>query len=177
MPKKLIIGISAASVLVAAAAFAVVFVRSRALVGETSVDAGVSPDGADEASEEGASAPSPAQAGPCGDGVCSEGESWCKSDCGSEEDRFLGSIVATDVTPTSLTIGWKTSKPSTGEVSYGQTERYELGTARAASPSVTQEVRLTGLSPGVTYAVRVKATDADGKVWESDAMAFETPGR
>lgn len=190
MPKKLIIAVSAGAVAVAVAIFAIVLVRSRALTDEAPIGAeapatgsgGQASGGLGSSSTGGGGqgaggAPEIPQAGPCGDGVCSEGESWCKPDCGSEDERFLGSIVTTDVSATSLSIGWKTTKPSTGEVAYGLTDRYELGTVRADAPAAEQAVTLRNLSPGTTYLVRVRATDADGKVWEAEQLAFETPGR
>lgn len=186
MPKKLIIGISLAAVLVAVAAFVVVLLRSRALQEEPAPSAGTTETGGSSIGGGGLSspttggtqaAPATPQEGPCGDGVCSEGESWCAPDCGTEEQRFEGSIVATEVAATSITIGWKTSKPSTGEVAYGLTERYELGTVKSSASATAHEARLTGLTPGTVYIVRVRATDQDGKLWESAGLAFETPGR
>lgn len=186
-PKKLIIGISLAVVLVAAAVFAVVLARSRALQEETSPVTGANETGTSSSGGNGGlsssttggstAPPTVPQGGPCGDGVCSEGEAWCAPDCGTEEQRFEGSIVATEAAPTSITIGWKTSKPSTGEVSYGLTDRYELGTVKSVTLSTSHEARLTGLAPGAVYIVRVRATDEDGKLWESAGLAFETPGR
>jgi hypothetical protein len=188
MPKKLIIAISAGAVVVAVAVFAIVLIRSRALTDEAPIgtetppsDAGGQATGGLGSSAGGgrgtAGTPAVPQAGPCGDGVCSEGEAWCKPDCGSEQERFLGSIVTTDVTATTIAINWKTTKPSTGEVAYGLTDRYELGTVRADAAAAEQAVTLKNLSPGTTYLVRVRATDADGKVWEAEQLAFETPGR
>lgn len=176
MPKKLIIGISLATVLLAAAIFAIVVLRSRALQEEPVPGTGAAVPAAPSTGGPPSSSVTP-QKGPCGDGICSEGESWCASDCGTEEQRFEGSIVATEASATSIVIGWKTSKPSTGEVSYGLTDRYELGTAESQASATSHEVRLTGLAPGTMYLVRVRATDGDGKLWESAGLAFETPGR
>lgn len=186
MPKKLIIAVSAGAVVIAIVVFGVVLLRSRALTDEAPIDVGApstpgeaSPGGGlGSSSGQGSPAvPAVPQGGPCGDGTCSEGESWCKPDCGSEEERFLGSIVATDVTPTSLGISWKTSKPATAEVSYGRTENYELGVLRASAPAEEQSVSISGLSPGTTYFIRIRATDADGKTWEAGQLAYETTGR
>src|SRR5690349_14765749 len=115
MPKKLIIGISAALVLI---------VRSRSLVEEVPIDGGTTTEGGTSTGGLGGTTTVPGgsqggqgttttptttpQAGPCGDGVCSEGESpWCKPDCGDKEERFLGSIKGT-VSGTTITIAWAT---------------------------------------------------------------------
>lgn len=115
------------------------------------------------------------QAGPCGDGVCSVGESWCKPDCGNAEDKFLGSIKAIDVTPTSLKITWKTEKLSTGEVRYGLTENYELGKVASTVPSKEHATQIAGLSPGKDYIVGLNVTEDDGTKREALQLVFETP--
>lgn len=175
MPKRLIIGISIAMVLVGAVVLAVLFVRSRTLTDGT-VPGGVT-DGTGSTDGLGGSGPpiqTVPQAGPCGDGVCSAGESWCKPDCGSAEDRFLGSISAMDVTDTSFKIAWKTDVPSTGDVSYGLTDRYELGTAASSVPAGEHAVQIGGLSPGTNYFVRVRATEEGGLTREAAQLIFET---
>lgn len=189
MPKKLIIGISIALVVIGAAVFAVVLIRSRSLgtpetpgappatapppQGGIGTSGGI-PSGTATPGTPASGTATPPQAGPCGDGVCSEGESWCKPDCGSEEERFLGSIKA-DVTSTSIKISWKTDSPSTGTVSYGKTERYELGSLPSSTASRTHEVLIRGLSPGTNYFLRIQATEEDGDTHDSGPMNFETP--
>src|SRR5688500_1139968 len=116
MPKKLIIGISVALVLVGAVVLTVLLIRSRALREEGPIDGGTNvTDGTGAAtgtgtgigtgsggpptvpgSTGGSGTSSPAgpadESGPCGDGICSQGESWCRPDCGNEEERFANSI-------------------------------------------------------------------------------------
>lgn len=192
MPKRLIIGISVALVVLAAVVFAIVLARSRALTEEPAIDTGVSsgtgtssgglgsttPPGGGTAAGQGTSTSAPVvpQAGPCGDGVCSEGESWCKPDCGSVDERFLGSIKAEKVTSRSITLVWKTDGLSTGEVSYGVTERYELGKTASLTPSRSHEALISGLSPGGGYYLRLKVKEADGREHEVGPMFFELPG-
>jgi len=197
MPKKLIIGISLALVLVGAVVLAVVFVRSRGLTeGAPTVESGGSLEGGTGSSggtlgssnasggsvrNQGGTAPQTTQplrkGGPCGDGICSEGEaSWCDPDCGSEEERFRASVQASEVTPTSITIAWKTDTPSTGEVSYGATERYELGSASSKTPATTHAVKLQGLLAGRNYLLRLRVTMADGSVRELGPLNYETSG-
>lgn len=185
MPKKLIIGISVALVLVGAVVLTVLVIRSRSLVDETPIDGGTTTQqqpgegtglGGGKAAGQGTT-PEVPQAGPCGDGVCSEGESWCKPDCGDADERFLGSIKTAEMTPTSFKILWTTDTPSTGEVSYGTTERYELGTLQDAVPSTSHAVLIKGLSPGGSYLVRIRSTEEGGKVREAAGLFFETPGR
>lgn len=180
MPKKLIIGISIAIVALGVAVFAILLIRDRALrepepaVGEAPIagdaaDAGTSGLPVVKAPE------TPVQAGPCGDGICSEGETWCKPDCGSVDERFLGSIKG-KATSSTLTIAWTTDSPSTGEVRYGSTERYELGTVPSSTPSKKHEVLLKALTPGGNYVVHVKVTEEGGTVREAGPLNFELPG-
>jgi len=191
MPKKLIIGISVALVLVGAVVLTVLIVRSRSLTDEAPLDGGTTATEAGGAGGKlggsttvpGGSTPGQGtttetvpQGGPCGDGVCSEGESWCKPDCGSADERFLGSITAADVTSTSFKITWMTSTPSTGEVSYGLSDKYELGTVKSETPSESHAVLIRGLSPGSGYVVRVRATEEGGITHEAAQLYFELPG-
>jgi hypothetical protein len=189
MSKRLIIGISVALVLIGAVVLTVLLVRSRSLTDETPIDGGTTTDGGTSTGGLGGTAvvpggstqggqgttatPTTPQAGPCGDGVCSEGESpWCKPDCGNKEERFLGSIKGT-VSGTTITIAWATEAPSTGEVKYGKTSSYELGTLRSSTAATTHEVKLTGLSPGTPYFVRVIATEPGGQTLDSGELIFE----
>jgi len=194
MSKKLIIGISVALVLVGAIVLTVVLLRSRALSEETPQGSGTEapgetggPGGLGSSStgtgtgtgtgttpgQGTTGTPSVPQAGPCGDGVCSEGESpWCKPDCGSQDERFKGSIKGT-VSGTTITIAWATDAPSTGEVKYGKTSSYELGTLKSSTASKTHEVKLTGLTPGTPYYVRVIATQPGGQTLDSGELIFE----
>lgn len=180
MPKKLIIGISVALVLVGAVTLTFLIVRARILSG-TYVTPGPiggldgTPDGTPTGP--GTSRPDlPVQAGPCGDGMCSEGESWCAPDCGSAEERFLGSIKAEEVTPTSLVLAWKTDGPSTGEVAYGTSTLYENGTAKSETSAEAHRVALRGLAPGSNVFVRLTVIQSDGTRREVGPLGFELPG-
>lgn len=185
MPKKLIIGISLAVVVAAAAVFTIVLLRSRALQEEPPPATGTVQTGTPATGGDGrlsspttggsVTAPATPQEGPCGDGVCSGGESWCKPDCGSEEERFMGSIKAAVVTSTSLTIAWQTDGASTGKLSYGLTERLELGTLDSSGSDEVHQVTLRNLRPSTTYFVRVVATEEDGTTHDSGILGFETP--
>lgn len=177
MPKKLIIGISIGIAALGVAVFSILLIRARALrEPEPGVEApaAVPPIAAGglRAVETPDETP---QAGPCGDGVCSAGESWCKPDCGSAEERFLGSIKAVP-TPTTLKISWKTDGPSTGEVRYGRTDRYELGSLTSSAPATEHEVLISGLAPGGGYYVHLRSTAEDGSVREAGPLFFELPG-
>lgn len=182
MPKRLIIITSLALVAVGVVVLAVLFVRSRSLAdapaqtSETPMadtgGAGGLKGGTAGGSRSDATVP---QAGPCGDGVCSAGEAWCKSDCGSAEDKFQGSITAADVTPTSFKITWRTERPSSGEVKYGLTDQYELGSVASTAPSKEHAVQISGLSPGRNYVVGVSVTEDDGTKRTASLLSFETP--
>lgn len=177
MPKKLIIGISIGIAVLGVAVFSILLIRARALrepepAAEVPVAVPPPAAGGLRAVEMPDRTP---QAGPCGDGVCSEGESWCKPDCGNAEERFLGSIKAAP-TPTSLKISWKTDGPSTGEVRYGRTDRYELGSLPSAAPATEHEVLISGLSPGGSYYVHLRSMGEDGSAREAGPLFFELPG-
>jgi hypothetical protein len=182
MNKRIIIILSLVLVAVSAIVLVVLFLRSRALTDGLNDGVATSATGSggidrpkDEAIVKGSSTETVPQAGPCGDGVCSAGEAWCKQDCGSAEDRFLGSITAVDVLPTSFKITWKTDKPSTGDVRYGLTDRYELGSVSSSIPSKAHSVQISGLSPGKNYVVGVSVTEEDGTKREAPSLSFETP--
>ncbi|RMG91865.1 MAG: hypothetical protein D6708_07070, partial [Candidatus Dadabacteria bacterium] len=82
------------------------------------------------------------------------------------------SVTATG--DTSAVVSWQTDEPCTGLVEYGP-RAGAFGSSRAAGGRAeSQDVHLTDLVPGATYAVRVKATDVAGKTVTSREMFFRT---
>lgn len=182
MPKKLIIGISVAVIVVSVVAFAILLIRQRALApapGDAALPfetvSDVRPDG-QPLGDIGGSTETKDPVGFCGDGVCQTGESaWCKNDCGSEEERFRGSVGVGIISPTSAVAMWRTDTNSTGEVSYGLTESYELGQVATDEPSTEHQLLLENLLPGSNYFMQLKVTKEDGSTYEVDAFNFEIP--
>lgn len=195
MSKKLIIGISLGLVLVGAVVLAVLLLRSRALTDEDPSASGVNetvPEaGTGSLGESGnpirgtqdigtgvadtVPLGDPSSTPICGDGACSAGETQCTLDCGDKNQRFFGTVVMKDVTPTSFKIAWKTDSPSTGEVRWGLTPRHELGTAATKRSALENDVQLTGISAGQSYFVYLKVVEEDGDTYEAGDLSFETP--
>jgi hypothetical protein len=86
-------------------------------------------------------------------------------------------IKAEDVTPTTVTINWKTSEPASSEVNYGLNENYGLVTVDSARVTDHKMVLSSPLmTPGTTYHFVIKNSDAAGNVASSKDSTFDTAG-
>ncbi len=72
------------------------------------------------------------------------------------------SVSPSSITETGATISWKTDEPTTGQVEYGETDKYGSKTAEDTKLSTSHSVTLTGLDPGTTYYFKVISKDASG---------------
>lgn len=193
MSKKAVIIASIVLVLLGAAVFGIVLLRSRTLADVPTAPQDVmAPQGSGGSSSEtggtgnlgsgslgtgnlgsGSSGLGAAPAGPtsaCGDGVCDSGES-CRIDCGSAEEQFQGSVRFLNPSPTSVTVTWRTLTPSTGTVDYGETESYG-STVDSTTPSTSHEARLD-LAPGRNYFFRIRVVEEDGTEREYGPLTYE----
>jgi len=57
------------------------------------------------------------------------------------------------ITPTSVTIGWKTKNPGTTRARHGKTTDYELGHVSASGTNTDHSITITNLSPVTLYYV------------------------
>ena len=63
---------------------------------------------------------------------------------------------------TSAEVSWQTDKPTVGDVEYGETSAYDLGTVASSTLSTVHTVTLPGLSQGQVYHYRIIAEDSLG---------------
>lgn len=78
------------------------------------------------------------------------------------------------ITPTSVTISWRTNKPASTVVSYGRGSRL----SKTIRPKVFQDffhsVTVRELEPGTDYSFKLSSADVFGKKQISDTMSFVT---
>ncbi|MFA6531270.1 MAG: hypothetical protein WCT32_00155 [Patescibacteria group bacterium] len=86
----------------------------------------------------------------------------------------LSSVTPTATTNTSTTVTWTTNKLSTTVLEYGTTTSYG-STKSETNQNTDHAIKLEDLSPGTTYHVRIKATDADENTTTSDDYAIAIP--
>ncbi len=75
--------------------------------------------------------------------------------------------------PTSATIYWRTTQPTTSRVKYGLTSAYGL-IAESDALTTLHDVTLTGLTPFTEYHFQVSGTSVDGYTVVSDDRTFLT---
>ncbi len=87
----------------------------------------------------------------------------------------VSNASATQVTATSATIVWQSSKPGSSQVDYGFSAGF--GWSSPFSPTLTRShvVTLTGLTPSTLYSYRVRSIDAQGNEASSGELRFRTP--
>ncbi|GAB2592947.1 fibronectin type III domain-containing protein [Microlunatus antarcticus] len=80
------------------------------------------------------------------------------------------------VSPTQdrATVTWTTDEKATGQAVWGTTTAYGRTSARATSLTTTHSQTLTGLTPGTTYYLQVRSTDASGNTGVSADRTFTT---
>ncbi|MBI3957102.1 MAG: fibronectin type III domain-containing protein [Candidatus Kerfeldbacteria bacterium] len=74
----------------------------------------------------------------------------------------------------SVTIAWRTERAASSFVEYGNLQDQlseEQGTAELVEP---HSVKVTGLTPEITYFYRIKSIDVDENVAQSDVLTFTT---
>ncbi len=86
---------------------------------------------------------------------------------------FLQRPREIDVNSRSVTIHWRTNKPSTTLLRYGRSETYELGAVGDSSATTDHTVTITNLQPATMYHGRAYSTDSSGTS-RSDDLVFMT---
>lgn len=85
----------------------------------------------------------------------------------------ISSLLADQVTDSSVVIRWSTDEPATSLVEYGISDSYG-STASAVGFATNHVIPIAGLEPGMTYFVRVTSSDASGNVTVSEGIVFTT---
>jgi peptidoglycan glycosyltransferase len=93
----------------------------------------------------------------------------------SDAPRFPGAPALVGATDTSLTVSW--TPPSYPGASPISGYEYAVNDGAWSAPlSTTTSVTITGLTPGTTYSIRVRALNGSGGGAPSAASAFTTTG-
>ncbi len=94
-------------------------------------------------------------------------------------DGSMSAPVVTDTKVSDVTteakVEWKTEKPTTGYVEFGDTPEMKYLIEPAGAPSTTHEAMLRGLASNAKFYVRAAARDADGNVGFSRMYELATP--
>lgn len=89
---------------------------------------------------------------------------------------LVSGLTISDITQTTVSVSWTTSKLSTTILEYGPTSSY--GTTLTDDTWNTEhKFKLINLKDGTTYHLRVKATDFDQNTTTSDDYVFSTPAQ
>lgn len=86
----------------------------------------------------------------------------------------ISAVAASNITPTSATIGWTTNEGSDSQVEYGLTTGYGSTTTLISSLTTTHSSPLTGLTASTLYHYRVKSRDAAGNLATGSDNTFTT---
>ena len=86
----------------------------------------------------------------------------------------LADVKITNITETSATVSWSTSRPATGWLEAGTDTTYGSGTQKGTQISSVHSVRLEGLKPLTLYHVKACSSDAEGNTASSGDMIFTT---
>ncbi len=109
----------------------------------------------------------PPSQGGGGGGAPSEG-------CGDSIAPEISSVVISNVTDSSATVGWSTSENADSAADYGTTASYEIATESSSSLVTSHSEVLSGLSEGTTYHVRVRSSDLCSNQASSGDQTFST---
>ena len=82
-------------------------------------------------------------------------------------------LVAKSINPTTEKMVWTTNEPATSVVQYWKTGA-AVQTVTVATPVTAHAVKLTKLTSGTTYNVKVLSTDAAGNTATSATITFKT---
>jgi hypothetical protein len=86
----------------------------------------------------------------------------------------ITAVTTTQLTPTSVTIGFNTNEPTTGWVAYAP-GACPCADVYSATVGTAHGIGLTGLTPNTTYSVVVRARDAANNMQETAPFSVTTP--
>jgi hypothetical protein len=87
---------------------------------------------------------------------------------------YRGHSQDTSISSYTATISWRTDKPSTSQVEYGQDPSYGKRTPRGPELVTEHSVTLYNLKPSTLYHYRVRSKDAFGNEAVSSGFTFVT---
>lgn len=86
----------------------------------------------------------------------------------------VSTVRFSNTTNASTTVTWTTNKLSTTLLEYGTSSSYGASLSDT-NQNTDHSMKIDNLSPGTTYHVRIKTTDADGNYIISDDYAIDIP--
>ena len=94
-----------------------------------------------------------------------------------ETPPVISSVLASNITETSVTITWTTDEPATSQVECGLTTSYGSATTMEVDLVTSHSVSLSGLDPDTTYHYRVKSRDGAGneRAWGDFTLTTAKP--
>jgi chitodextrinase len=89
----------------------------------------------------------------------------------------ISAITTSNLTPSSVQIGWNTDESASGYVAYGTTASYGLTSPVDSTLKTSRTIALSTLKRNTTYNYQVVSTDASGNIGRSTNRTFTTPSR
>ena len=86
----------------------------------------------------------------------------------------ISNVLVSNITASSVTVGWTTDEPSTSQLDYGATSSYGNTTALDAGLVTVHSVGISGLSGYTAYDFRVRSKDTLGNEALSSNYVFTT---
>jgi chitodextrinase len=89
----------------------------------------------------------------------------------------ISNITTSNLTTSSIQIGWNTDESASGYVAYGTTASYGLTSPVDSTLKTSRTITLSTLKRNTTYNYQVVSTDASGNIARSANRTFTTPSR
>ncbi len=88
----------------------------------------------------------------------------------------ISGLQVVDITDSSAVVKWTTSEPTTGQVEYGIGDSFNFNASAPLSTDHSVALQKPFIDKGISYSLRIVATDAAGNGVRSSAISFDTPG-
>lgn len=86
----------------------------------------------------------------------------------------ISGITPDNISSSSARIRWTLNEPADGEVAYGITPSYEIGTVNDPEADESHRLTIIGLTPNTLYYFEVRSTDEAGNSSSSGGHTFST---
>jgi peroxiredoxin len=86
----------------------------------------------------------------------------------------ISEIKISDTSASSVTVSWKTDRPATSQIEYGENDTYSLVTPPDNELTTNHSMSLFDLKPGTIYHLRVKSEDGGGNAAMSESQTHIT---
>lgn len=93
---------------------------------------------------------------------------------GEKEGVVIFAVQAKDISRSSARITWKTDRPATSQVFFGELSPLENKTEEETELKTDHDVLLTGLKANTQYEYQARSADQTGNVTLSDVFLFQT---